>query len=84
MRVIEKKLRNPHKGSAFRLYKVDTEKFCCTSLQEYGEAKPRNYFNLSPLDKAGMFLALQGMYEPIDIRIDYCPFCGEKIEVVVK
>lgn len=80
---VRKKYKVDKKKGDFWMHKVEAGDFCCEDFKEYGKAQVENsYIESSAKAGLGMFLPFQGWGDTDYIRIDYCPFCGEKIEVV--
>jgi len=76
-----------HKKGSYKYWDVITERFCCELAREYlvlnayvpflGAEKEPGCFILNPHWKGH-----EG--DPTHIKINFCPFCGEKIEVEIE
>ena len=81
-----------HKTNAeYNLWTLVAEKFCCPKLKKYAVCFPDNE-RFSLAESVGLWLRIIG-YDPEGpgrfgkytiLQINYCPWCGEKIEVEVK
>lgn len=57
------------------------EEWCCTPLEEYASIC-HEYDDRSGKSEFGCFFQIPGWDEPNFVLINYCPFCGEKIDII--